>query len=517
MKAFSQRIKHLASINSWPEILQTYQNSGVIPGQDPESDFYLGLANLFLGNIDTAENLFQKTTQHDANRYDATLFLARCKLEQRRNDLAFAFAKGCSVPVEDPYFLDMAGTVFSHVGRPDIALPYLEKASTIDSSSTSVLSNFAICNLHLGNIDTARTLFSKIITQEPHNQRCHWQLSKITTATDYSHIKNMKGIIQKRKLKPEHCVFYNYAIGKEFEDLKEWDLAFKHYDLAASTVNKHLNYDVALDEKLVDELITANYQSNTVGRQTQLQESGQDNEGCIFITGLPRSGTSLVDQILSSHSEISSAGELQTIENCIQESRLTRQLSGRDIIEYSEESVSNLAGIYKDRTRYLRTDKRWMIDKLPHNYLYLGIIAKSFPEAKIVHVNREAKDSCFAMFKQLFASKYMFSYSQKSLARYYIAYSKLMDFWRQELGNRLIEVHYEKLVSEPEQEIKKLFKKLVLPFETACLTPHKTKRAVMTASSRQVRQPIHQSSIRKHQNFKQHLTILYQTLNNEKA
>ncbi|KUJ83366.1 hypothetical protein AWR36_005745 [Microbulbifer flavimaris] len=505
------RIEQLLQRQDWQEILKIFKREKLSPGLDEELDYYFALANFFLGRLLIAEPILQDLSAKYPERYEAALFLARCKLLKRRSDQAFAIAAKAPKPEKDFYFLDMAGTIFSHTGRPDMALPYLESAASLAAAPTGALSNLAICNLHLGNIDRAKNYFRKIIEIEPHNQRAHWQLAKIQKASDFSHIETMKENIRQRNLEPHNTVFYQFAIAKQLEDLKYWDESFAYYQAASSIVRQRLNYRIDIDERIIDDIIATSERSINSGA-ILTKHDNKSGEGCIFITGLPRSGTSLLDQILSSHTQISSAGELQTIEAALKEHYSTPHLTGFQIGKAVATEGIDLHKTYLDRTRYLRSNKPWMIDKLPHNYLYLGVIAQQLPEAKLVHITRSPVDSCFAMFKQLFASQYQFSYSLMDLAGYYAAYSKLMNFWRSTLGNRLIEVKYEELVSNPEREIGKLLARLGFDFEESCLSPHKARRPVMTASSHQVREAINTNSVGKYQNFIDHLAPLIDDL-----
>ncbi|SDJ68091.1 tetratricopeptide repeat-containing sulfotransferase family protein [Microbulbifer yueqingensis] len=509
MNDVEQLARQFFQQRNWPKILETCRASGYRQGLSKEVDFYAGVALFHLGEIDQAQALFTGILGVDATNHEAGIFLARCHLSKLENHLAYRLAVAHSHGVSDPYYLDMAATILSHVGMPELALPLLESARKLDPVSANALSNEATCHLHLGNLDRARNLFHELLTREPDNQRAYWQMAKITRAKDESLIDAMKENIQKRKLTEAHAIFFNFAIGKQYEDLGKWEQSFSHYSLAAGAVREHLNYNVEDDIRTIDEII-AQSAKEELGAPPPTALSTPGTPEPLFITGLPRSGTSLVDQIVTAHSQVRSAGELQAVEYAIRKTAGTHPLAPISANEFSEALAKRdkFRDSYNEATEFLRGQEPWLVDKMPHNYLYLGLLAKAFPHAKLVLVRRSPLASCFAMYKQLFASKYQFSYSLQDLGKYYQAYSRLIDHWREKLGSRLVEVCYEDLVSTPEPQIRALLENLGLPFEAECLRPQEQKRNVMTASSHQVREKIYTSSIDRHENFSHQLSTL---------
>jgi hypothetical protein len=216
----------------------------------------------------------------------------------------------------------------------------------------------------------------------------------------------------------------------------------------------------------------------------------------IFIIGMPRSGTTLVEQIISSHSKVSGLGELPFV----------LQIGFKiatGLLEYNSETLLKFRNNYLEAIKNLSDKSLIITDKMPQNFLYIGLIATSFPEAKILHIKRNPAAVCWANYKQWFKSKDLsYSYSIDDTIQYYSLYEDLMNFWKELFNNRIYEVDYESLTVNHEDEIKKLIKYLDLNWEEGCLSPEKNKRAVTTASNKQIRDKIFKGSSQKWKNYK---------------
>ncbi len=231
--------------------------------------------------------------------------------------------------------------------------------------------------------------------------------------------------------------------------------------------------------------------------------------------GLPRTGTTLTERIVASHSQVESVGETEFVQMV-----LRRESGVASVDKMNPDMVraaallppSVLAEGYLDMVRYRLGAAPIFIDKLPFNVLYLGFTARAWPDAPIVLLRRHPMDACFSMYKQVFTWAYKYSYKLDNLARYYIAYERLCRHWQNLLGDRLVEVHYEELVSDQERETRRLLERLGLPFEAACLEFEKNAAPTATASSVQVRQKIHTGSIGRWRHFERQLAPLAEQL-----
>lgn len=235
----------------------------------------------------------------------------------------------------------------------------------------------------------------------------------------------------------------------------------------------------------------------------------------VFIVGLPRTGTTLTERIVASHSQVQSVGETLFLQMTL------RQVSGVQSIESVSPAIIEAAATkdirliadgYLDAIGYRLGNQPLFIEKLPFNFLYLGFIAKAFPQARLVHQRRNPMDACFAMYKQVFTWAYKFSYDLEALGRYYVAHERLAQHWRRLLGSRLIAVDYESMVADQEGQTRQLLDRLGLGFEQACLDFDRNKTASATASSVQVREKIHTRSVNRWRNFESQLRPLSRVL-----
>ena len=305
-----------------------------------------------------------------------------------------------------------------------------------------------------------------------------------------------------------------YALGKELEDLERWQESFEYYRKAGDAVTCVANYDVADDVHLMDTIIrvcNADWLADEIG-----QPAGDDCAKIpIFIVGLPRTGTTLTERIVSSHSQVESIGETQFLQMV-----LRRESTVSSVEPMNQAMVRALAHIamgliargFLDAVSYRLGSEPMFIDKLPFNFLFLGFIAKAYPNARIIHLSRNPMDACFSMYKQVFTWAYKFSYSLEGLGQYYVAYDRLLTHWREVLKDRMIEVEYELLVDDQEGQTRRLLDKLGLEFEEACLNFDQNEAPSATASSVQVREKVHSRSVNKWTQFAGQLQPLREQL-----
>jgi hypothetical protein len=273
-----------------------------------------------------------------------------------------------------------------------------------------------------------------------------------------------------------------------------------------------MRYDVATDLAILAKIREVYAASLFDGRI-----EGFDCADPIFIIGMPRTGTTLVERLLGSHSQVCAAGELN--EFALELVRLARQLPGPTPTSRLD-FVAATAGLdfralgegYVRRTRAMRDDRPFFIDKLPFNFLYAGLIHLALPRAKIISLRRHPLDTCYAVYKQLFKDAYPFSYDLDELGRYYIAYDELMRHWHSVMPGVIHTVAYEALVADLEGETRRLLDHCGLAWEEACLHFHRNSRASTTASAVQVRQPIYDTSIGKWRHYARQLEPLRASL-----
>jgi tetratricopeptide (TPR) repeat protein len=435
----------------------------------------------------------------------------------RRNaDAADLLARYVDMLDNSPRYLDMAGTVYSDIGMPARAWPLFQRANELQPGIDLFQANLAACGVFLGKIEEASDIYKRLLKKYPAHQRNHYQLARLEKAKNSTHVEQMKELIHSLGLPPDQNVFVYYAIGKELEDLEQWDDAFHHFKMAGDAVESVAEYDVATDVEIIDKIIetcTADWLST----DTRTASTDNSQKTPIFIVGLPRTGTTLTERIVSNHSQVESVGETQFLQMVVRresEVKSVERITSAMIEAAAKKDISLIADGYMEAVDYRLGDKPMFIDKLPFNYLYLGFIAKAYPHARIIHLKRHPLDACFAMYKQVFTWAYKFSYTLKSLGRYYVAYNRLCNHWREVLGDRLIEVEYESLVADQEHQTRVLLEKLGLDFEEACLNFDQNITASTTASSVQVREKIHTRSVNRWKNFEKQLQPLKEYLEN---
>lgn len=481
---------------------------GLLPDH-PEGYFLRGLALKASNQPLNAVADFERALALDPERYDAAVELASQYCVARRNaDAAALLARYVSRLDNSPRYLDMAATVYTEIGMADTALPLYERANALQPDIDLFKANLAACSVYAGRIERAGALYRELLARHPEHQRNHYYLSRLRTARDFQHVEQMKAVLARTRLPPERNVFLYYAIAKELEDLAQWDEAFHYYKLAGDAVNAVAQYRVDSDIALVDTAIAT---FNAEWFESTPTSPAQHAHTPIFVVGLPRTGTTLTERIIASHSQVSSLDETLFLPMAI------RHLSGVATREkLVPEMLPAVAAVdpalvarhYMDSAAYRLGSTPFFIDKLPFNYLFLGLIAKAWPDARIVLLKRDPMDACFSMYKQVFTWAYKFSYSLDDLAHYYVAYDRLLRHWRNVLGERLLEVEYEALVSDQEPQTRLLLDRLGLPFEPACLEFDRHGQSSTTASSVQVRQKMHTKSVGRWRHFARHLEPL---------
>ena len=300
-----------------------------------------------------------------------------------------------------------------------------------------------------------------------------------------------------------------YALAKEYEDLGRHEGSWTQLAAAAALRRRHLQYDPTVDLATVDWLIEA-FPSRATDR------GGDPNGEPIFVVGMPRTGSTLLERMLAGHSSVYAAGELADLGNAVVAAarrRVGREASRRELVAASAGvDFAALGADYVARTRPRTGHTPRFIDKLPLNYLYCGLIERALPNARIVHVTRHPMATCYGAFKVLFDQGYPFSYDQIELADYYAGYRRLMAHWRAVMPDRLVEVAYEDIVADPQGQCRRVLSGLGLDFQDACAAPHSNPAPSATASASQVRRPVYTTAVDQWRNYARWLGPLRERL-----
>ena len=477
----------------------------------PEAHFLVGLVALELENRKVAIEAFGSVTKLDATHGPAWANLARLFMmagQPARADRALDNA--VKHADNNPVVHDLIGLVSSMLGNDQEALRWYGKAVAGAPDNVGFMVNHANAQMHVGKLEESATTLRKALALSPGNANAHWILAGLSKARDRKHIKEMQQFIATGRYPAKALAFLCYGLGKELEDLEDWDAAFEAFAKGAEARHSTINYNEAAEEEMYAAL------ERTYTKEWLETPAGScDSAAPIFIVGQPRTGTTLVERVITAHSMVHSAGELKQLGNAVR--RLTKytgasRFSAELVEGAARVNLEKLGNMYIETSRTLAGDTPHFVDKLPLNYIYLPLILKALPNAKIIHLRRNPMDACFASFKQLFADAYPHSYNQEEMARHHARYYRLMETWRERFGDRFLDVAYEDVARDLEPNARALIEFLGLPWEDACLEFHKQKAAVTTASAVQVRQPAHTKSIGRWRRYEQQLEPTRRTL-----
>lgn len=356
--------------------------------------------------------------------------------------------------------------------------------------------------------------YKTAISSNPWHGEAYYALSNLKTYRfSADEIGEMLALEQREELGPASKVHIAFALGKAFEDEREYARSFEYYAQGNRYKRQQSNYD---PDKMSEELMA---QRLFFTREVleHRADAGFVAPDPIFIVGLPRAGSTLLEQILSSHSQVDGTLELPNILSMAQKFRRQgRDSAGKSYPEllqgFNDEQLQSLGRQYIEETRIHRRGAAFFIDKMPNNFRHIGLIKLILPNAKIIDARRHPMACCFSGFKQLFAEGQEFSYDLLDFGRYYNDYVELMNHWDTVSPDSVLRVHYENVVSDLETQVARILSYCGLPFEPECLSYYNTERAVRTASSEQVRQPIYRESVEQWTHFRPFLTELEKTL-----
>ena len=365
-----------------------------------------------------------------------------------------------------------------------------------------------------GNHDEAVESYRAAYRSKPDHGDAFFGLANLKTYkfTD-AEIDQMKNLLEASNLSFSDKVNVHFSLGKAYEDRESFEAAFVHYNQG--------NLTKQLQSRYKAEDMTAELRAQSEHCDASLFEAqagkGHDAPDPIFIVGLPRAGSTLIEQIIASHSQVDGTLELPNI------LAMSFQLRGRDrkaaggrypkiLRELPAEKLKQMGERFIEDTRIHRKDAPFFIDKMPNNFRHIALIKLILPNAKIIDARRHPMACCFSGFKQHFAEGQEFTYGLENVGQYYRDYVELMDHWDKVLPDQILRVQYEDVVDDTETQVRRILDYLGLPFEQACVDFHKTKRSVRTASSEQVRQPIFKSGLEQWKNFEPWLGPLKDTL-----
>jgi tetratricopeptide (TPR) repeat protein len=413
----------------------------------------------------------------------------------RYDEAIAAYETVLATQVDFPPVLCNLAVVYANAGRTSEAKTLLEKVTRLDPTYVEGHYSLGIALQQSGNKDAAARAFRQAVALDPGCGKAWRSLAALETCNEDSELRgdivkalSLTDLVAKQRLHLE------FAAGKCFEDQGEYDKAMQHLREGNRLQRETFDYDVN-DDVAVFENIKQTFNESFF---PQREKVGASDATAIFIVGMPRSGTSLIEQILSTHADVFGGGELPYFAQAIN-SRVP--LSGgvdctASISSASDEDFVEIAERYLMQLRKLDGSARFVTDKLPNNFLHIGLIKTVLPNARIIHCVRDARDTCWSIYKNYFAGRgHTYAYEQSELGRYYSAYEDLMAHWKTVLPDVVYDVSYADLIANQEQSTRALLDACGLEWDSACLEFHRSTRAVRTLSAAQVREPIHDRSM----------------------
>ena len=501
---------------------------------------YKGVRHLHASRYRKAEDAFKKVLVEDENNIDALRFMGILAFKSGNHDIAEAMLTR-ALKLDPTYSLVWANLaqVFSVTGQLDKAKKSFKNILNMEPKNGLIWAEYGTVLTKLANYKEGRDAYLKALEFKPDSPRVHlslghvyktmgeignsidsykntilqnklsgeayWSLANLKTYSfSENEIKNMEETLEGDMSDIERSQMH-FALGKAYEVKKDFEKSFKNY-FEGNKVKKGLIKYSSDDTTDNTRRILNFFKKENIHN---LSKSSTNDKDPIFVLGMPRSGSTLVDQIISSHSKVDGTQELPNIIKIASELNTNGQNTYPEVLkDLDDMMLTKLGKEYMSETAWARDSAPFFIDKMPNNFIHIGLIKTILPNAKIIDTRRDPMDTCFSCFKQFFARGQLFTYSLEDLGNYYTDYIRAMNHWHNVYGKDIYTVHYNNVINETEDTIRRLLDYCELPFEKECLEFHKSSRPVKTPSAEQVRQPIYKSGLNYWKNYEKHLLPL---------
>jgi tetratricopeptide (TPR) repeat protein len=484
-------------------------------GAQAEGMRLLAQIGLRMGAPEEAEVLLEKVVafapEYDAARYDyATVLLKRHKHAQARDQLNALLQKGPN----NPAYRGLLAAVYAGFGDYAKALPLYVELLKETPGDAELQLTVAHALKTIGRSDEAIDAYRAAAAARPRFGEAYWSLANLKTYRfSEAEIARMRLDENAPDIRVEDRYNLCFALGKAYEDLGAYADAFAYYERGNALKKAEVGYDPAILERSMRmqmSLCTREFFAARAGYGCQDSPSGVPYGTPIFIVGLPRSGSTLLEQILASHSQVEGTMELAHVPRLVQDLQATGAASRYPgiLADLTPADFKRLGEEYMTVTRRYRTGKAFFIDKMPNNFRHIGLIQLMLPHAKIIDARREPLACCFSNYKQLFAAGQPFTYSIEDISRYYRLYLEVMGHWDRALPGKILHVQHEQVVLDLETHVRRLLDFCGLDFEPGCLNFHTTRRDIHSASSEQVRQPLNARGLDQWRHFEPWLAPL---------
>jgi tetratricopeptide (TPR) repeat protein len=488
------------------EAIKSYTNALNIKNEYPNAHYNLGNALLSIKKYDDAIRHFEAALVFNPEFAQAYYNLGLVnKIIKNDFEAGLNFDKALAIKPDYVEAANDRGVIFQNSGDHENAIKYFQKALAINPNLADAYNNIGINEKQLNKDDNAIKSFERAISVDPNFADAYFNLSLFKHYTlSKKQVAKMQSILITDGVSQSDLISINFALAKMHEGLDNQDKFLSYLHEGNRLRKKELNYSIDTAHKLFS-IIYENFNLLPNSNNQSLQNITPTKRP-IFILGMPRSGTSLVEQIISSHKEVFGAGEINTLITPILEKMLSNE---KDKNIFSDKDLLSMRKKYLNSFAQLSTSANVITDKTPANFQYIGIILSMFPDAKIIHLKRDPRAICWSIYQSnWYENGYRFSYNMDDLVTFYGLYSKLMDFWHKKFPEKIYDVCYEDLTTNQEEETKKLLEYCELDWDENCLNFHKNKRPVKTASSFQVRQKMYQGSSEAWKKYESHIKPL---------
>lgn len=509
---YLNKCSSLIEIKQFNEAIKLYKE---LINLKPEiSVSYIGASNVYVlqKNYEEAENILVQglKTIQDFELYYA---LAKLYFLMRKYDFALQyFDKSIALKNDHADLHNRKALCLEGLDRFEDAKKAYQLSLKLNPKSIDALCNYANLERSMGNFDYAHETYLKVLSLNPYVHEAHRYLSIIKKYKDGDeHLKGMLQLVKDEKFKQNEDKLYQvyFAISKAFEDFNNYEQSIKYLLKGnkfrrKTTVNHNIDYarsHFSTMQAIFDQLDLKKHR-------------GSEDKSPIFILGMPRSGTTLVEQIIASHKDVTSGGELTFVSEIIKEFYPDVDLKEfeKKVVDTLGDKIFEMSSSYLEKTK-LKHKNKFLTDKLPNNYTFIGFIKLMFPNCKIIHCKRNPKDNCLSILKNFFPDNGIwFAYDQKELVDFYKLYQEYIEYWKRIFSDQIIEIQYEDLINNQESESKKLISKLELEWDENCLTFYKNKTKVDTLSTAQVRKPIYKDSINLFEKYEKFIPGLFSSL-----
>lgn len=469
-----------------------------------------------------AGNMYRQILQDDPDNVGALLDLGIAAVERQDIDGAAPFlAKVVAVDPKNPWGL--VGLAIVRMEQQDMpaALALAEKCQRLDCPP-QVLTKLGMLYKEAGQLDRARQCLRQAVIKKPDLVMAWFNLQGLKKFapgdSDLAKLHDLSAKVD--TLPPNEQIHFQFTIGKALLDAGDAEKAFAHISEGNRLKRATYTYDIGFYEEYIDNVIR-HFDEDAVRRLRNKVTVRSDRP--VFVVGLLRSGSTLVDQILSSHPDVASMGEAKYLQECIPVvpntemkggifTDRTPSVSKAFMDQLSVEILDDIARKYLAVTEPFAHSAKRVVDKMLFNYIRIGLMRLAFPDGHVIRCKRDPVDVGLSIWSTLFAANIPWAYDQTEIARYALGYEKLMTHWHRLFPGQIYDVQYEKMVADQKGETRKLLDFCGLPWNESCLTFHKTERRVSTASDVQVRQPIYTDSVRKWMKYEKYLQPMVQTL-----